>query len=492
MLETSGGRSELPLLRFVHPHATRDDLSVIVPCLAADDPLVRIQAAVMWWSVMGRSPVLDSVRCDGFVDHTIAAMSRRSLVVLCAFITGACGGDADATPDASTDAAPSPGRDSGPFDAGVGMPQGTCTEPDPAFTAQEMMLIDLPANRWWSAPGTELRPLCPAGADQCPGVIGAWSGGAYDPVHNRMLIFGGGHADYSGNEIYGFDLSTLSWSRLTEPSDPSQQDMDPLADGRPVSRHSYDGLQYITHRNRFFATGGSRWRDGGGTHLTWTFETETSTWRNMMPANEPSRPNCCSDGSAYDPGTGRVFLHFTGSFVSYDYDANRYETIADLGFPPLWPRYEAWGDKRGLVDTRRGLVWFLGADLVMVYDIATDEFVTDDWVTTGGAPFSNGLTDYPEQLFNTTGGEVITASGPGADYDVVADDIVAWVGGGVWALDLETRVWSQGTASGAPADPTSTGTFGRWRYIPRLNVFILVNSVDEPVNFYKHTPRCGI
>ena len=37
----------------------------------------------------------------------------------------------------------------------------------------------------------------------------------------------------------------------------------------------------------------------------------------------------------------------------------------------------------------------------------------------------------------------------------------------------------------------SRGTYGRWRYIPRVNAFILVNDVDENVYFYKHTGGCG-
>ena len=46
-------------------------------------------------------------------------------------------------------------------------------------------------------------------------------------------------------------------------------------------------------------------------------------------------------------------------------------------------------------------------------------------------------------------------------------------------------------ASAEPTSETSGGTYGRWRYVDAYNVFILVNSVDENVYFYKHTPGCG-
>jgi hypothetical protein len=421
------------------------------------------------------------------------------LTISALLLIAACDGDTGAGTDGGgggTDGgggnmdARAPG-DAAPYDAQPGMPQGTCTEPDPPFSAQEQMLVDLPAGTWWQPPGTLMRDVCPEGAWNCNNAIDAWSGGAYDDVHDRMLVFGGGHGDYSGNELYAFAIGTLSWSLLTQPSSPDLANEDPLPDGQPVSRHSYDGLSYITQADRFLAHGGSRWQDGSGTDVTWTFD--GVAWRNMMPADEPPFTNCCSEASAYDATTGRVIFHLTSRLHAYDYDENRWIELADLTYPPLWPRYEAWGDKRGLFDTRRGLAWFLGAGLVMVYEAATGEFVTEDWVTTGGTAFSNAehIGGHTEQLFETTGAEIIEATAPAADYDPVADDIVAWVGGGVWVLDLESKVWTRGSSAGAPTEPTQHGTFGRFRYIPRTNVFILVNSVDEDVWFYKHTVRCG-
>jgi hypothetical protein len=134
-----------------------------------------------------------------------------------------------------------------------------------------------------------------------------------------------------------------------------------------------------------------------------------------------------------------------------------------------------------------------GSGLVLVYDIQQGQHVTDDWIATGGTTFSNAsdMGDHTEQVITTGGGEVITAQAPGVDYDTAADDLVAWVGGGPWVLDLEAKVWTQGSASGAPTTPAAHGTYGRWRYIPRLNVFILVNGVDQDVYFYKHTAGCG-
>jgi len=36
-----------------------------------------------------------------------------------------------------------------------------------------------------------------------------------------------------------------------------------------------------------------------------------------------------------------------------------------------------------------------------------------------------------------------------------------------------------------PTNPAATGTYGRWRYSPRYNVFIVVNSVKQNVFAYR-------
>lgn len=58
-------------------------------------------------------------------------------------------------------------------------------------------------------------------------------------------------------------------------------------------------------------------------------------------------------------------------------------------------------------------------------------------------------------------------------------------------MDSATRHWRRGSARGAPPQAVGNGTYGRFRYIPHLNVFILVNKPEEDVHFYKLTAGCG-
>jgi hypothetical protein len=132
----------------------------------------------------------------------------------------------------------------------------------------------------------------------------------------------------------------------------------------------------------------------------------------------------------------------------------------------------------------------------MVWDIAAGRPVTDDWITTGGGAYTNRETVerfYPDQIFESGGGAIYYAAAPGFDYDSAADDFVAWPNTGApYSLDLETKQWTSGSDVGAPSAPNSHGTYGRWRYIAAYNVFILINSVDENVYFYKNTSGCGV
>jgi hypothetical protein len=311
-----------------------------------------------------------------------------------------------------------------------------------------------------------------------------------------MLVWGGGHDDYWGNELYAFDLGTGAWERITEPStvpagvdDADFFNRDPLPDGRPVSRHTYDGVEYLADRDLVWGHGGSRARDGSATNVNWFFDPTTSTW-----SSRAEGPGGLSNSSAYDEAGGRLFVKRSESLHIYDLAGDAWTDVPGFGVPPLWPRYAEGGDKTGAFDPTRGLFWSVGSGEIMVWDAATNTHVTDDWVTTGGGDYSNADTagSRPEQLFESGGGDIYEVSAPGFAYDSANDAFVAWPNAGApYVLDLETKAWAIGSADGAPTSETSGGTYGRWRYVAAFNVFILVNAIDENVYFYKYTAGCG-
>lgn len=414
----------------------------------------------------------------------------RSVVLLssCALAPAACGSGDDSSTlaaDAGDDSNVVPSDDS-QSDTGPDV----ATTDTAGLTDREKQLIDLPADTFLKVP-VGYRAKCDDTGEWrlvmgCEGLLAAWSSGAYDPVHHQMMLFGGGHDDYGGNEVYAFDIKTFGWSRLTEPSK-GPYDKDPLDDGRPVSRHTYDGLTWIDHTATMMAWGGSRARSGAGTNVTWFFDPATKSWTNPTVTNAPGAAYDLS--LVYDPVTKKVLEKGGEAFNVFDFATSSWKRVRDFGFPPYWPRYSG-GHPRGTLDTKRRVAWFVGGGLYMLYAIDTDEFVTDKWITTGGGDFDNtaAVGGHADQVIKTGGGDVIKATAPGLDYDAKADQLVAWAGGAPYVLDLATKVWTRRKGAGdLPPAPIATGTFGRFRYLREYNVFALVTSSDA-IYFYKNTP----
>ena len=338
------------------------------------------------------------------------------------------------------------------------------------FGQNDSLLINLPIKAWYEHPNSKIRPLCPTeppeifqGTCDCACVIDDWCGGAYDQNHDKLIIWGGGHNDYYGNELYAFDLPTLSWELLTQPSMPAspQNCVEVLSDGRPNARHTYGGLAYLTHVNLFFAHGGSL-ACGAGTSSkkTWTFNLNDKTWHDMQPTGTQPSWDVLDEYSVYDPVSQLVFLFWHSELFSYDYDQNRWTKLDDhqISYPAL----------SCTIDSKRGLLVEVGRGFVAVHDIRNQ--------------------NYNRQIWNTTGGNaIVNAYAPGLAYDPIADRLIGWNGGAVYSLNMDTKIWDIIDAPGAPPR-TSTGIFGRFRYLPKYNVFIAVTSVDRNVHFYKNTP----
>ncbi len=64
-------------------------------------------------------------------------------------------------------------------------------------------LKELKPGHWYEVPDSRIRPHVPKPTP--PGnpkaIITAWNSGAYDSRRQRLLVTGGGHNDYGGNEI---------------------------------------------------------------------------------------------------------------------------------------------------------------------------------------------------------------------------------------------------------------------------------------------------
>ncbi len=99
-------------------------------------------------------------------------------------------------------------------------------------------------------------PGPPPWRDNQGAVLGAWNGGAFASGYGKsgaLILVGGGHTDYYGNEVYAFDLDSRSWQRLTNPyRSPSFPIADGIwPDGTPSVSHTYDQVDYHPDTNSF-------------------------------------------------------------------------------------------------------------------------------------------------------------------------------------------------------------------------------------------------
>lgn len=325
-------------------------------------------------------------------------------------------------------------------------------------------LEDLKPGCWYEVPNSHLYDVRPTGYSA--NVMSPWSGGAYDTKRERLIVWGGGHGDYGGNEIYVFDVATLKWARLNDPSpDPGGEDTDGdrrLADGTPGSRHTYDYLEYIPDPiDRFFVGGGSGvYRDGQNKDFnTYYFDFNTLQWETKMVLGAPASIGATTD---YDPVTGCVYQGL-GHLYKWDTQTN------------LWTQeitYSNPGQEvTAALDPKRRKYVLIGQEAGWLFDLNAGS---------GQALASTGAT------------EIQRPSGPGFVYDSISDKFVAWKGGtDVYTLDMDTRVWTKHAPASintvVPTQATGCGTYGRFRYIPSRNLFIGVNGVTENVYFYRLT-----
>jgi hypothetical protein len=338
----------------------------------------------------------------------------------------------------------------------------------------------MPARTWCRVAGSKMRDVVPTGellesvrANSGPfAIMAAWGSAAFDTTRNRLIVWGGGHMDYAGNEVYVFDVASLAWSRLNDPSTDvgGVEASGYYPDGLPRARHTYNTLAYLPPPvDRFCSFGGAAFFPSGqtGNHHTVCFDFETLSWSRR--ADTDYGGNTIGAFAAFDETTGHYFAHGGGT-PSYlaEYAPGADEWTRHVEDPSGWTSYH--------------------------YTAAIDPAARRLVAIGGGAALSWDL-DHPElaPVSVTRSGEGATPTAitcPGFQYDPVAERLVAWASGGdVYTLDVAAGTWARVTPAAGnvvvPDDPTENGTRGRFRYVPSLNVYVLVNSIDSDVYFYR-------
>jgi len=353
-------------------------------------------------------------------------------------------------------------------------PTPAAVAPNPNYQTDLAAVANLLPGQWYEVPNSRLDDLDPCPARNCVysavgglhASMGSWSGAAFDAVNGRLLVHGGGHNDYAGNEVYAFDIQLMRWERLRNPSTDLVANVPWWPDGTPNASHTYDLLEYVPSINALCVFGnGSMWSIGYGALSTACLDMGNYTWLQKAPPLQGS----IGGKTAYDPVTQSVWRQGAGggSFLHrYDAGKNAWQAYGNQ-FSDGWISYYS----TGTIDPRRRLFITVGGGEVRSWDMSLNPSATVLRSTTGHT-------------------QIVAVSNPGLEYDPVVDRVVAWHGGAdVHVLDTAAWTWTRlPPAAGNTVIPTAGqqyGTYGRFRYIASMNAYIALNDVTQNVYFYR-------
>ena len=416
--------------------------------------------------------------------------------------------------------------------------------------APENSWVKLNATTYNSAwPPVDYRAPYGGGTSNPATIIGAWSGFAWDSKRSRLLLWGGGHANSSGNELFSWDATTRQWSVGLYPSDviptvgASAYDTVDGARKSPLSSHTYASNHYLPTLDRMVVFGGAAHSTGGGMVL-------------REPPGAASPP--LRDVGCYTVQPGLLGLGFVGgdsgsnphrnTTVGVNLPGARAWEMRDWASPDaqgFWKfgartnsgvdvRQEsgvdvayalfasnAWRiafspDWRNDVITKAGNYWSETQDTLRAVALHNRANI---FVSTGNAtkPLTFWDLDYAGPANNDKSVRAENLGGPGAAsflsetinkagmaYDPVRDRLLVWFDGGRiyeitvpvgkpapttgWTAAVLVDPVSPRPQTPAEMGPTNAGSgvTGKWRYAPDLDAFIgLQHKIDGNVWAFK-------
>jgi hypothetical protein len=287
----------------------------------------------------------------------------------------------------------------------------------------DVWALSLAGTPAWSA-------LVPSGA---PPIARSGHSAIYDPVRDRMVVFGGVDESWYRNDTWALSLNTPQWTELA----PS---------GTPPSVRCFHSAIYDPVRDRMVVLSGWGEYDGYSRlrYDVWALSLAGSpAWSASMPPG----PACYQHSAIHDPVRDRMVVFGGAEGVDPGRD---HVWMLSLASPPTWTRLAPSGtppvprDAHAAIydPVRNRVVVFGGWDCAYLNDVSVLSLVgTPTWT-----PIAS------------SGGPLSARSAHTAIYDPVRDRMVVfggWDGSSyrndVWALSLAgTPAWSALAPSGTP------------------------------------------
>jgi hypothetical protein len=356
-------------------------------------------------------------------------------------------------------------------------------------------------------------------AEGCSAVVNAWSGGVLRTGTNQLVLWGGGHSDYGGNEIYtvNFTNNLATFQRIFGPTLPgvgacpstdhiaSLPATGCVAGGvAPNSRHTYNGLAYIpahsdasgTNHEEMLIIGGSVASGGGsGDNEIWVYDFSAGTWT-LLATNPMSTTDNLSNAIAWDP-TDKVVYMMVNNLVGVFNPSSTTATTASGSLAG-----HAWrtiGSTAGYlcqsmaIDQASHTMVFMhggggngcagsGSFLVDVISLANG--TSTRYSNPSGCPAQN-LSDTVGMAFDTSLNKLVFHN---SDQDA---SIYIW--------DTVAHTCTQETYGGSPPTGVVTGgagvhggNLGRFRYVPGKDYYVYVGDAKHaPFILCRQPGGCG-
>jgi hypothetical protein len=289
--------------------------------------------------------------------------------------------------------------------------------------------------------------------------VGVWRSGAFISG-TFLVIFGGGHGDYGGNEVMAYgplNSNSPTWSRITDPTVPGVPNVG-RSGGYPVSRHTYDTLVYLPTENQMLCIGAAGYYSlGFSFNQGDIFDFDINPTSNPWTTADTNFPAYTTGGtisglSGYDSTTGKAWLVGNGNgqkLGCYTVSGGTWTStnINDPNNP---------GNCAAAIWPAQHIMVYANGSVVYGMDVSVATPALSTLNTTGSAPSLGGTASC---AWDETGGRFVFANSsttstlyyltpPGSNYI-----------SGTWT-------WSSETFGGtAAAGGTVFGIYGRFQMV---------------------------